>query len=60
MCLVGFCEVIGEEDVSLVVIIDEVKVVKKVFIILMIGLDMVKRMKIGIRVVRGLDWKWGD
>lgn len=60
MWLVGFCEVIKEEEFNLVVIIDEVKVVKKYFILFIMGLEMVKKMKIGIWVVRGFDWKWGD
>lgn len=51
MCLVGFCEVMEEEDFFLVVIIDEFKVIKKVLFVFMTGLDVVKRMKIGIWVV---------
>lgn len=40
-----------EEDFFLVVIIDEFKVIKKVLFVFMMGLDVVKRMKIGIWVV---------
>ena len=60
MRLAGPCEATGEEDASLAAIIDEAKAAKKAPIIPMTGPDMAKRMKIGTRVVRGPDWKWGD
>ena len=60
MRLAGPCEATEEEDSSLAAIIDEPKAAKKVPSVPMTGPDVAKRMKIGTRVVRGPDWKWGD
>ena len=60
MRLAGPCEASEEEDSSLAAIIDEAKAAKKVAVVAMTGPEMAKRMKIGTRVVRGPDWKWGD
>lgn len=60
MRLAGPCEAAEEEDSSLAAIIDEAKATKKAPTIPITGPEMAKRMKIGTRVVRGPDWKWGD
>lgn len=60
MRLAGPCEATEEEDSSLAAIIDEPKAAKKAPSVPMTGPDVAKRMKIGTRVVRGPDWKWGD
>lgn len=59
--LAGPCEANEEEeDSNLAAIIDEAKAAKKQPSVPITGPDMAKRMKIGTRVVRGPDWKWGD
>lgn len=59
--LAGPCEADEEEeDSNLAAIIDETKAAKKQPSVPITGPDMAKRMKIGTRVVRGPDWKWGD
>lgn len=60
MRLAGPCEATEEEESNLAAIIDEAKAAKKTPSLPITGPDMAKRMKIGTRVVRGPDWKWGD
>ena len=60
MRLAGPCEATEEEDSTLAAIIDEAKAAKKTPSLPITGPEMAKRMKIGTRVVRGPDWKWGD
>ena len=60
MRLAGPIETEDEEDSTLAAIIDEAKAAKKMPSIPLTGPEMAKRMKIGTRVVRGPDWKWGD
>lgn len=60
MRLAGPCEATEEEESNLAAIIDEAKAAKKTPSLPITGPDMAKRMKIGTRLVRGPDWKWGD
>ena len=60
MRLAGPCEATEEEESNLAAIIDEAKAAKKTPTLPITGPDMAKRMRIGTRVVRGPDWKWGD
>ena len=60
MRLAGPCEATEEEESNLAAIIDEAKAAKKTPTLPITGPEMAKRMKIGTRVVRGPDWKWGD
>ncbi|XP_068720941.1 E3 ubiquitin-protein ligase HERC2-like [Montipora capricornis] len=60
MRLAGPCEATKEEESNLAAIIDEAKAAKKHPTLPITGPEMAKRMKIGTRVVRGPDWKWGD
>lgn len=60
MRLAGPCETGEEEDAALAAIIDEGKSSKKRPTVPLTGPEVVKLMKIGTRVVRGPDWKWGD
>lgn len=60
MRLAGPCESGEEEDATLAAIIDEGKTSKKRPAVPLTGPEVVKLMKIGTRVVRGPDWKWGD
>lgn len=60
MRLAGPCDTGEEEDAALAAIIDEGKTSKKRPTVPLTGPEAVKLMKIGTRVVRGPDWKWGD
>lgn len=60
MRLAGPCETSEEDDATLAAIIDEGKSAKKRPTVPLTGPEVVKLMKIGTRVVRGPDWKWGD
>lgn len=42
------------------VVLEEQKYKKQVVLVFISGFELVVMMKIGIRVMRGVDWKWGD
>lgn len=60
MRLAGPYDTGEEEDAALAAIIDEGKTSKKRPTLPLMGPEVVKLMKIGTRVARGPDWKWGD
>ncbi|XP_048589232.1 E3 ubiquitin-protein ligase HERC2 isoform X2 [Nematostella vectensis] len=60
MRLAGPCDTGEEEDAALAAIIDEGKAAKKRPTVPLTGPEVAKMLKIGTRVVRGPDWKWGD
>ena len=60
MRLAGPSDVTEEEAPALAAIIDEGKAAKKHVTFALTGSEMAKMMKVGTRVVRGPDWKWGD
>lgn len=61
MRLAGPCEAKESEDDNMVAaIIDEGKPSRKTNPVPLTGSEMARMMKIGTRVVRGPDWKWGD
>ena len=60
MRLAGPCDVNEEEAPALAAIIDEAKATRKHCAAPLTGPEVARLMKVGTRVVRGPDWKWGD